>query len=281
MAHILVYLQRTPGGLHPASAVALCRARDIGSDRGASITALCSGDAGALDRGIAAAAGRFGADLLVFGGPTGLRVLFDQLNPVHVLVPWTDEGMAAAEGLPSGPATPRWLTTRQPAWGGADAVTAVVAGTMPWHVQGEMLEAEYQTDVDEVRQPSWVAEASAAYADGAAPVFGVGGRGPVRFVAARPPDADTQSALARLGAQPGAEDDLARVSAEAGTVLWLSAEPVPPALVQRPVSVRLVVLPGEHAGLHPSWRAADWVLSGPRATALGTILDSPWAPSHG
>lgn len=273
MAHILVYLQRTPGGIHPASAVALCRARDIGSDRGASITALCRGDAGALDRGIAAAAGRFGADVLVFGGPKGLRALYDQLNPVHVLVPWTDEGMAVAEGLPSGPATPRWLTTRQPAWGGADAVTAVVAGTMPWHAQAELLEAEYQTDVDEVEQPSWISEAAAALADGAAPVFTVGGRGPVRFVAARAPDGDTQSALSRLGAHAASIDEAA---AGAGTVLWMSNEPVPPALAQRPVTVRLVVLPGDHASLHPSWRAADWVLAGPRASALGMLLDGPW-----
>jgi hypothetical protein len=280
MAHILVYLQRTPGGLHPASAVALCRARDIGSDRGASITAVCSGDAGALDRGIAVAAGRFGADVLVFGGPGGLRSLYEQLNPVHVLVPWTDEGLAAAEGLPSGPAVPRWLTTRQPAWGGADAVTAVVAGTMPWHALGETLEAEYQAEVDEVQQASWVSEAAAAHAEGSPPVFAVGGRGPVRFMAARPPDADTQSALVRLGALPTSSDDPATASEGAGTLLWLSAEAVPPALAERPVSVRLVVLPGEHAGLHPSWRAADWVLSGPRATALGTILDSPWAPPH-
>jgi hypothetical protein len=280
MAHILVYLQRTPSGLHPASAVALCRARDIGSDRGASITAMCSGDAGALDRGIAAAAGRFGADVLVFGGPHGLESLFEQLHPVHVLVPWTDEGMTASEGLPSGPATPRWLTTRQPAWGGADAVTAVVAGTMPWHALGETLVAEYQAEVDEVQQPSWVAEISVAYAEGSPPVFAVGGRGPVCFLAARPPDADTQSALARLGAH-GSASDGAAVSEGAGTVLWLSAEPVPPVLAQRPASVRLVVLPGEHASLHPSWRAADWVLAGPRAAALGTILDSPWMPLHG
>jgi hypothetical protein len=277
MAHILVYLQRTPGGLHPASAIALCRARDIGSDRGASITAVCSGDAGALDRGIAAAAGRFGADVLVFGGRAGLKSLYEQLNPVHVLVPWTDEGLAASEGLPSGPAVPRWLTTRQPAWGGADAVTAVVAGTMPWHALGEMLEAEYQSDVDEVQQPSWVSEASAACAEGQAPVFAVGGQGPVRWIAARPPDADTQAALSRLNAQPAAPEDVA----VGGTVLWLSAEPVPPELAERPVTVRLVVLPGEHAGLHPSWRAADWVLSGPRPTALGAILDSPWKPTQG
>jgi len=280
MAHILVYLQRTPGGLHPASAVALCRARDIGSDRGASITALCSGDAGALDRGIAAAAGRFGADVLVFGGPHGLRSLYEQLNPVHVLVPWTDEGLSVSGDLPSGPAVPRWLTTRQPAWGGADAVTAVVAGTMPWHSLGETLEAEYQSEVDEVKQPSWVAETSAAVAESSPPVFAVGGRGPIRFMAARPPDGDTQAALARLGAQPSASDDPASAWDGAGTVLWLSAEAVPQGLVDRPVSVRLVVLPGEHSGLHPSWRAADWVLSGPRVTALGTILESPWAPRH-
>ena len=278
MAHILVYLQRTPSGLHPGSAVALCRARDIASDRGATLTAICSGDAGALDRGMAQAAGRFGADVLVFGGPRGLVALHDQLNPVHVLVPWTDEGLAQVEGLSSGPPVPRWMTTRQPAWGGADAVTAVVAGLLPWHGFGEVLEAEYQADVDEVTHPSWVAEVSAAAAQDTPPVFGVGGHGPVRWVSPRTPDGDTQTVLRRLGAELAGPEDAA---AAAGTVLWLSGDPVPPSLTRRPLATRLVVLPGEHAGLDPSWRTADWVLSGPRAAALGAILDSPWASLSG
>lgn len=277
MAHILVYLQRTPGGLHPASAVALCRARDIASERGATLTAVCTGDAGALDRGIAQAAGSFGADVLVFGGPKGLATLQTQLNPVHVLVPWTEEGLAHAESLTSGPPVPRWLTTRQPAWGGADAVTAVVAGTLPWHSFNEMLEAEYQTDVDEVSHPSWVGEVSATCAQDTAPVFEVGARGPVRWLGARSLDPETQAAMARLGAEPAGPDEVVT----SGTVLWLSADPVPSSLALRPVTVRLIVLPGEHAGLEPSWRAADWVLSGPRAAALGAILDSPWASLSG
>lgn len=277
MAHILVYLQRTPTGLHPGSAVALCRARDIASGRGATLTAVCSGDAGALDRGIAQAAGTFGADVLVFGGPRGLHALHEQLNPVHVLVPWSDEGLSRAEGLPSGPPVPRWLTTRQPAWGGADAVTAVVAGTLPWHGFHEVLEAEYQADVDDVTHPPWVAEVSTACAQDTAPVFSVGGRGPLRWISARAPDGETQAMLQRLHAEPATVDDVG----ESGTILWLSADPVPPTLAVRPVTTRLLVLPGEQAGLDPSWRAADWVLSGPRAAALGAILDSPWASLSG
>ncbi|MCX4245695.1 adenine nucleotide alpha hydrolase family protein [Paraliomyxa miuraensis] len=277
MAHILVYLQRTPGGLHPASAVALCRARDISSERGATLTAVCGGDAGALDRGIAQAAGSFGADVLVFGGPSGLAALQSQLNPVHVLVPWTEEGLAQAETLVGGPPVTRWLTTRQPAWGGADAVTAVLAGTLPWHAYNEMLEAEYQADVDEVNHPSWVGEVSAACAQDTAPVFAVGGRGPVKWLGSRSINPETQAALTRLGAEPASADEVVT----SGTVLWLSADPVPPTLALRPVTVRLLVLPGEHAGLDPSWRAADWVLSGSRAAALGAILDSPWASLSG
>ena len=55
MAHIVVYLQRTPHGLHPASAVGLCWARDIASERGATVTAVCPGDAGEFDRATLAA----------------------------------------------------------------------------------------------------------------------------------------------------------------------------------------------------------------------------------
>src|SRR4029079_13102901 len=106
--------------------------------------------------------------------------------------------------------------------------TAVVAGTMPWHALGETLEAEYQAEVDEVQQPSWVVEAAAhEMGETSPPVFAVGGRGPVRYIAARTPDGDTQTALARLSAVPSSDDD----AAAPGTVLWLSAEAVPPALV--------------------------------------------------
>ncbi|MEM7155036.1 MAG: hypothetical protein AAF799_19465 [Myxococcota bacterium] len=276
MAHILVYLQRTPGGLHPASAVALCRARDIASDRGASLTSVCPGDAGAVDKGLATAASRFGADVLVFGGPKGLLALFEQLNPVHVLVPWTDEGLQAATDLPSGPAVPRWLNTRQPAWGGADSVTAVVAGTLPWHAYSEPLEAEYQADVDDATLPDWLAEVRQKEEN---PSFGIGD-GPIRWVGTATPDDRTTAALARLGAEPAPSP--AEAVADQGTVLWISSEPVPEALANRPPGLRLVVLPDEGAtSLDPSWRSADWVLPGPAATALAAIADSPWAPSRG
>ncbi len=275
MAHILVYLQRTPAGLHPASAVALCRARDIASERGATLTGVCNGDAGTRDRGVALAAGRFGADILVFGGPNGLRSLYEQLNPVHVLVPWTAEGLEIAETLPSGPAVPRWLTTPQPAWGGADAISAVVAGTLPWRAMSEQLEAEYQANVDEVSLPEWVTEASEGQE---APMFSVGGQGPTRWLATRGPDRETEALLGRLGAAPANPDAPLE---DTGTLLWLSAEPIPPALTERSASTRLIVVPGADASLDPSWTSAEWVLSGSRASALETVLNSPWVPLDG
>ena len=64
MAHILVYAQRTPQGIHPARAAALCLARDIASDRGATVTAVCPGDAGRADQFVIGAVSRYGADLL-------------------------------------------------------------------------------------------------------------------------------------------------------------------------------------------------------------------------
>lgn len=277
MAHILVYLQRTPRGLHPASALALCRARDIASDRGATLTALCPGDAGPLDRGLAQAAGRFGADILVFGGPRGLQMLREQLNPVHVLVPWSREGLRVAEELPSGPAIPRWLTTSRPSWSGADAVTAVVAGTLPWHVFDEPLEAEYQADVDEVSLPKWTTEALPKD-NSPPPVFSVGAPGPSRWLAPQAPDRETQSLLVRMAVEQASLDDPVP---ESGTLMWLSAEPIPPALAERSVATRLLVLPGPDAALDPSWSAAEWVLSGSQTAVLETLLASPWIPLGG
>jgi len=191
-----------------------------------------------------------------------------------VLVPWTTEGMKAAEPLPSGPPVPRWLSTPQPTWGGADAVSAVVAGALPWHALGEDLEPEFQADVDKVQLPSWIDEMD----ESRAPMFAVGGRGPVRWLAPRALDRETEAVLGRLSATPAAVDDPA---SEAGTLLWLSTDPLPPALVDRPATTRLLVVPGSDAELDPSWTAAEWVLSGSRAAVLEAIHDSPWAPLHG
>jgi hypothetical protein len=275
MAHILVYLQRTPMGMHPASAVALCVARDLGSERGATVTGVCAGDAGPLDRAMVSSAARYGADVVVFCGPDGLERLQERLRPVHVLTPFTSEGLAAVQGLPNGPLVPRWVDARRPAWGAPDAVTGIVAGVLPWHDLDESLEAEYQGDVERVPMPAWVHDVKV-------PV-GPGGTEPLEiepaelvYVAPEGIDADLRTKLSALTAQPVTPDDV--VASTSGTTLWLEpgAGPLPDALAQRGPAARVVLMPGPDGTFDASWALADWVLAGPWPRVLSDLSGAAW-----
>jgi hypothetical protein len=280
MAHILVYLQRTPQGLHPASAVALCFARDLGSERGATVTGVCAGDAGELDRAMVGGAGRYGADNMVFCGPGGIERLQERLQPVHVLAPWTAEGIAAMQGLPTGPMLPRWIDDRRPDWGAPDAVTGIIAGMLPWHDFDEQLEAEYQGDVDQVPMPEWVKEAAMPLSPaGTQPL--VLAQPEIGYVAPAAIDADLRAKLTATGAKPSLVEDVAR--AESGSYLWLApgAGALPDVLSRRGPGSRVVLLPGPDGIFDPSWALADWVLPGVWPKVLGLLQSPPWRRALG
>lgn len=271
MAHILVYLQRTVHGLHPGSAVALCLARDIGSERGATVTALCAGDAGSLDRGITRAAATYGADVVLFTGPNGIEHMQTRLRPVHILTPWTAEGEAAVQGLPGGPPTPRWLDDPQPRWTEPDAITCIVAGTLPWHDLGAQIEPEYEGDVGDVPMPPWVKEVTGD------PVgFRATAQGPLHYAAPGGADEATLAVLASMGARPLPDDAVG--TPITGTILWLPANgaPMPEALGQRGADSRVILLPGPGAQPDPSWALADWVLPGDTPDTLRQLHSDLW-----
>lgn len=278
MAHIVVYLQRTPQGLHPASAVATCWARDIASERGATVTAFCPGDAGVVDRGIATAAGRFGADIVVFGGPGGLHRLCERLQPTHVLVPYSDEGIEATANLPGGPLVPRWIDSESPPLQGADAITGVVAGTLPWHRSSLTLEAEYEGDVDHVDLPAWV---EAVDPDAASPSFLVTAPGDVGFVSEHELDRVVEQRLAQLGGSAVDDDTIA--AAQDGTYLRLQrgSDSLPQIVATRGPGSRLIVLVGPDAVFDPSWANADLVFGGAWPEVLDDLLGGPWETAHG
>ena len=272
MAHILVYLQRTPHGLHPASAVALCAARDLASERGATVTSMAVGDLGTFDEGIAQACGRFGSDVVIFAGPRGLGHLHDRLNPVHVLTPWTREGLDAVGALRQGPAAARWITGGSVQHLQLDAVTGVVAGRTPWYDLPTVLEPEYEGEIDQANVAPW-AHAAAAFP----PVPFVFAAPPVFVHSTRPLAPAMAAVLGQLGSRPL---DLSHIErCDNGTLLWFGqgSEPLPDALGGRGAAARVILCPGAGAAFDPSWALADWVLPGSWEQVLDQLQQPPWS----
>jgi len=267
MAHIVVYLQRTPQGLHPGSAIALCWARDIASERGASVTAVGLGDAGAADEALVRAASRFGADAVTLCADGGLARVCERLHPVHTLVPWTSEGLAVSAALSTGPAVPRWVERPNPAFGGADALTAVLAGTTPWHDLPFVLEPEVERGAQEVELPAWSREADVS--------FELAPRPPLGFLTTDPLESESElvGRLRQAGYAPLELDDLAQ--APHGTALWLvgARRALPPQALARPAGVRVLLLPGTTTTLDASWAAGDVALRGPWPEVVSRLAE--------
>jgi len=267
MAHILVYAQRTPQGIHPGSAAALCLARDIASDRGATITAVCPGDAGRADQFVIGAVSRYGADLLTFCGPAGMRPLQERLRPLVVFVPHTEEGLAAAEGLAGGPTETTWLQDPAIEWDNLAAVTSIVAGTLPWYELPTIIDAEYDNEASLVDLPAWVPR-----------LDGQSGRGPLRYFASHDLDATTKAQLGSLGARQAPAEYLEQH--DSGTLLWLSSASsgLPELLRQRGPGARVMYFPGTDGQFNASWSAADWVVPGPWPEAIKQLHSDLWKP---
>ncbi|NVB41903.1 hypothetical protein G6O69_28995 [Pseudenhygromyxa sp. WMMC2535] len=273
MAHIVVYLQRTPRGLHPGSLVGLCLARDIANERGASVLGLCLGDAGAFDDRVVVEASRAGADQLVFMGPEGIDKLFRRIAPRHVLAPLTPDAEALLGQL-TGSLSPCWVDGPLDSDRLAHAI-AVIAGSLPWHQTPLQVEPEYEADVTQVKLPEWLDAASAAATDLTRTVE----QPPLLYVSSETPDAQTLAALEALGAY--ASDAAAVAEVDAATVLWLDAkgEGLPQSLSERQASVRVILLAGERelsSAPDPSWALADFVLHGPLAQTVREFNGQAW-----
>ncbi len=267
MAHIAVYLERTPYGLHPASAVSLCWARDIGSERGASVVAICSGEAATYDEGLARSAAAYGADVLQLSGPTALERAQERLRPVHVFVPLSPEGLAASHGLFGGPAQPYWLTQRSPPPSAAHAVTAIIAGCFPWHDLEGTLDPEYEHDVADVPLPPWLAADPTREG-----TFILAPLGDVYFWSADPPEVALAGRLNQAGAQAVEGASVGKLSG--ATLLMFPSKDggLPPALAQRAPTLRTVVIAADDGVPDPSWASADWAFRGPWQAALRDLL---------
>lgn len=248
-------------------------ARELASERGASVLGICPGLSDPWDPAMERAAGRFGCDRLLFVGVTEVRELVRRLRPVHLLVPWTTEGLAAAAGTGLGEPVGRIVDAPGVGHGPLDAVTAVTAGTFPWIDLETRLEGEYTADAGMVRLPEWLASPPPGPPDAFVPLAGP----PVAAVVHGPPSPDVEAALGDLGARQVAADGVGPFGE--GTLLWIEQEgEVPlPDLDARAARTSVVVV-SPHVGPHgrDDLRFADWVFRGDPVEHLRTLARPPW-----
>lgn len=266
MAHLLVLLERVPHGLHPASHVAICAARDLANLRGATVTGLAVGDAEAFDDHVTRAASRSGIDQLVFGGPNGLATMTDRLRPRHILVPQTPRSTGLLEQCGLDAATPTWLGAPMEQPEDLPAIAGIIAGTLPWHAMPELIEPDFEGEVGEAAVPEWVAQSGgAAYRD--PDLF---------YVAPSDLDDEAKASLERLGARAISPEDASQH--KSGTLLWFDAgpAPLPAGLRERPATGRLVYLPGPNAAADGDWALCDWVMPGEWSDAIATLNQDAW-----
>lgn len=278
MAHVVVYLQRTTRGLHPGSMVALCLAREVAETRGASVTSLCLGDAGAFDDRLIVEASRAGADQIVFLGPEGIHKLFRRLAPRHVIAPYTRESGSVLAQAGIGPMVGRWIDGPPASPHKLEPVIGTVAGTLPWQQSPMQIEPEYEADVTQVELPDWLVAA----AEQATNLTTTAEQPPLLYAAAdqsAPIDDETRTALASLGAYAIQPDDYPNYGE--GTLLWFDGgdEGLPLGLLERSPGLRVILLPGprEIGGpIDPSWGMADFVLPGRWAQIVREFNGTAW-----
>ena len=276
MATVLVYVQRTPRGIHPASELALCVARDICTIRGATLTALASGDGAKFDQYVEERCGALGADQLLFVGPNGLRDMAARLEPKNLFAGWTRASIAAIGKAGLGPLAPRWVDGPPPLETLGQAC-GVIAGAHPWHGPqanpqassgGPLgpIEAEYQAGVGDVPMPLWLSQGSGELVRG----------GGLVYVAPDSLEGPIPAALKAMGAHAVPPEYAA--NHQKGTLLWLSADGqgLPAQLAERPAGAQVIVLPGPSPELHDTWNLADWVLSGPWGKVVSMLGSAKW-----
>ncbi|TPV96381.1 MAG: hypothetical protein B7733_05300 [Myxococcales bacterium FL481] len=264
MASIVCYLQRTPSGLHPASELALCLARDLGSGRGAAVVGVTSGDGSKQDESVITAAGRHGADQVLFAGPSGLAALYRRLRPRHVMVPWSTAGKRALGPASLRVTAPSWITGPVATNVELAPVLAIVAGTLAWvDIEEPTVCAEYEDDFREAESLPWNEDEATA-------------QSPLVYVAPGDIADQTRATLAACGAMP-VTPDYARHH-ERGTLLWFDAGPagLPAQLETRGAQARVVLLPGPMAQTDAAWSRADWVLPGAWPEAVQQLTATSW-----
>lgn len=146
MATLLVLLEASPFGIHPASALGLCVARDLASARGATVVASCEAQNPNADAAVLREATRRGADRMIFCDARQLKSLLPAMAPKCALAPATKKSRAKLTEIGGTDLTIAWVQGPADPPGELNGTIALMAGTLPWYeLQAEII-PEYPGD---------------------------------------------------------------------------------------------------------------------------------------
>lgn len=146
MATLLVLVEASPFGIHPASALGLCVARDLASARGATVVASCEANNPQADASVLREVTRRGADRMVFCNVEQLQSLMPAMAPKCALAPATPSSRQKLLELAGSELTIAWVQGPAEPPGELNGAIALLAGTLPWYdLQAEVI-PEYPGD---------------------------------------------------------------------------------------------------------------------------------------
>lgn len=261
MATLLVLVEASPYGIHPASALSLCVARDLASERGATVVASLAPEVPSRDAQVLEEVTRRGADRMVFCSRDQLAEFLPSMAPRAILGPATESSKAQLQALTGQDLTIAWVQGPVESPEAIEGPIALMAGTLPWHeLQAELI-PEYPGDDQlcdlRAMQP-------ARRPDDACPL---------RFTIDPSLDnAQIRAELSLLGATEGQEEESATAPS-----ISIFIGPTLPEQVQ-PLQ-RSILIPGDLNGpIQGDWGRADWVLPGTPYDALRGLHSQFWAP---
>lgn len=261
MATLLVLVEASPYGIHPASALSLCVARDLASERGATVVATTPPQTPAQDARVLQEVTRRGADRMVFCDAAQLVELLPSMGPKCILGPATPASRAQLQALAGDDLTIAWAQGPAEPPGELHGAIALMAGAIPWHeLQAEII-PEYPGD----NQLCDLREVEAASAPNHAPAL--------RFVIDPAMDnPQLRAELSLLGAS-----ELSPSDPEDGRCIRICiGEQLP---TNASAEQRWILIPGDPTPpIQGEWGLAHWVLPGTAYDALRSLHSQLWAP---
>lgn len=269
MAHLLVYVQRTEGGIHPASAVAMCIARELASSKGATLLALCVGrDANPdAEAQIMRQSGRYGADRIHFANAKSIISQVRRIDPILSLAPHTAEGLEFLAQIKTNQRIahhwqhlPYELPMHLP------RLMSVVAGTPPWNNFSTQLTASYEEGLEEIASFSSQSENTAAPQQ-------------YCYYSATPLSAKIRDLLKPFSASEVTLEDFAQV--QRARLFYFQAPDatfeIEALKLRSPGSQVFLLIDREPTTtVESDWTWADWVIPGPWDKTLAAFHNEMW-----